>query len=405
MMKATTALVLLALVLVILIAWRWVHNEWLISFLPTMGLFLAVFVVLLIAMPESRNSFRLIFILLPAQRAMQRGDYDDADAGLRRALALAEHTGRAADQNLGQVLFNLAELHRLLGRYGEAELLYVQALRHQREAFKPTHRLPIYTQHNLGVVYIVQGRFADAEPICAAAFEQIIEKHGPAHPYAAVARCNLAKCWQGMGRFAEAEQLYNEVLEQLARSERPDDQMTRCVCRHNLAEMLLDRGRLAEVGPLLQQAQVALDRTALAGRQEAARLLHTEAELLRQQGQAAEAETLNQQFMQQVAEVFPPQHPVQADGWLTLARLRAAEGKLPEAADLYQRCWNVWEPLLAPEMPRRAQCGQEYADVLRRLGREQEAAQLTAKSREQPVWVQAAEAVPRLNRREPAADR
>lgn len=389
-MKASTIwLLLLTVLLVILIGWKYVNDEWFLPLLPSLALFLALFIILLVAMPESRNSFRLILPLWAARRALHQGDYDAADAALRRALALAEHTGRASDQNLGQVLFHLAELHRLLGRYGESELIYLQALRHLRAAFKPTHRFLIYAQHNLGVVYILQGRYAEAEPICAAALDAMIEKFGNAHGHTAVSRCNLGKCFQGQGRFAEAEALYEQVLRQLEASRRPDDRMTRCACRHNLAELRLEQGRWSEAEPLLRQSLAELDQDPMGGKQEAARLLHTLAEVARQSGNPAGAEKLCQLFLQKAAAAFPAQHPVLAEGWLTQARLRAAEGKLTESAELYQRCWTVWEQLLAPEHAHRARCCQEFADVLRRLGREAEATQLTARSRASPLWVQA----------------
>jgi tetratricopeptide (TPR) repeat protein len=391
-MKASTIwLLLLILVLTsILIFWEPLIGGGFPSPLPALGLVLGIFLLLLVAMPESRNSFRVVLAVLAANRAMRKADYDGADQSLRRALALSEQTGRASDQNLGQVMYHLAELHRLLGRYGEAELLYVQALRHLREAYKPTHRFRLYTQHNLGVVYILQGRYAEAEAACTLALDLMSEKLGTGHGHTAVARCNLAKCFQGQGRFAEAEEIYRQVLRQLDANRHPADRMTRCVCRHNLADLLLEQNRLPEVEALLRQALAELDRTELAGRQEATRLLHTQAELARLQGKPDEAEAACQQFLRQADEVFPRHHPIQADGWLTLARLRTDAGKFAEAADLYQRCWTVWEPLLAPEHTHRARCCLEYADLLRRLGREADATQLTARSKQSPVWVQAA---------------
>jgi tetratricopeptide (TPR) repeat protein len=395
-MNASTIWLLLPIVVLIgiLVFWEPLIGGGFPSLLPALGLVLLVFIILLVAMPESRNGFRLVFPVLAAQRAMARGDYDAADRDLRRALALAERTGRAIDQNLGQVLFHLAELHRQLGRYGESELIYLQALRHLREAFKPTHRFRIYARHNLGVVYILQGRYAEAEPVCAAALDLMIAKFGTAHGHTAVSRCNLGKCLQGQGRLAEAEELYGQALRQLEVSRRPDDRMTRCACRHNLAELRLEQGRWSEAEPLLRQSLAELDQDSAGGKQEAARHFHTLSEVARQSGNLEAAEELCQLFLQKAEAAFPAQHPALADGWLTQARLRAAEGKLTEAAELYQRCWTVWEPLLAPEHARRARCCQECADVLLRLGREDEATQLTARSKQSPVWVQAADDLP-----------
>jgi hypothetical protein len=70
-----------------------------------------------------------------------------------------------------------------------------------------------------------------------------------------------------------------------------------------------------------------------------------------------------------------------------LARIRTAQGKQAEAAELLLRCLAILDPVVVPEHPERLTRRQEYATLLRQLGREGEAAELESKTMAAPVEV------------------
>lgn len=65
-----------------------------------------------------------------------------------------------------------------------------------------------------------------------------------------------------------------------------------------------------------------------------------------------------------------------------LALLYHAQGKYDEAEPLYQRSLAIWEKVLGPEHPAVAQSLDNYASLLREIGRTKEAEVLEERVRE-----------------------
>ncbi len=64
-----------------------------------------------------------------------------------------------------------------------------------------------------------------------------------------------------------------------------------------------------------------------------------------------------------------------------LALLYATQGKYAEAEPLYQRALGIVEKALGPEHPHVAQSLENYAALLRKTGRDDEAVKLEARAR------------------------
>jgi hypothetical protein len=62
-----------------------------------------------------------------------------------------------------------------------------------------------------------------------------------------------------------------------------------------------------------------------------------------------------------------------------LAALYAEQGKDVEAEPLYQRALHIWEQALGPDHHLTRTAVRNYADLLRKMGRESEATQLEAR--------------------------
>jgi len=59
----------------------------------------------------------------------------------------------------------LAELYRLQGNYGRAELLYKRALAHLEQTLGPEHPYVATILENLTILYCDQGKYNQAEPL------------------------------------------------------------------------------------------------------------------------------------------------------------------------------------------------------------------------------------------------
>jgi len=137
-------------------------------------------------------------------RAFDAGRNADAIEALSAAVDAA--AGLEADR-LAQSLANLAEAHRLQGRFSEAEPLYDRAVTLYEETLGPEHPDLALTLNNQALLFHAQGDHARAEPLyrrAVAVFERAL---GPDHPTTRTSRDNLV---------ALAETLTREALERFA---------------------------------------------------------------------------------------------------------------------------------------------------------------------------------------------
>src|SRR4051794_3808499 len=96
--------------------------------------------------------------------AYQQGRYSEAEKYFADALSKAETFG-PSDIRLATTLNNLAQCDRQLGRYNEAEQLYLRAAKIS-ETVRGAEDLEYATViGNLGELYVHTGRYKEAEPL------------------------------------------------------------------------------------------------------------------------------------------------------------------------------------------------------------------------------------------------
>jgi tetratricopeptide (TPR) repeat protein len=156
---------------------------------------------------QAVNEFRRALILAKQQ------SFDEAIAGLRRAVALAPRFAEAH--------YNLGTLAAMQGAYEEAADCFRRAV-----DVDPGNAVAHY---NLGLARQHQGRPAEAEPHYRHAL-RLSPRHAPAHN-------QLGMVLQEQRRFAEAEACYGRALECA-----PDY----VDAEHNLSGLLLDQSRFDE---------------------------------------------------------------------------------------------------------------------------------------------------------------
>ena len=183
--------------------------------------------------------------------AYQEGNYAEAAASFGRALEICEQGGHPDPADSAWLCSDLAEMHRLLGKYRQAEALQRQAIELSRRVDPPDPNLAAYLS-------------------------------------------NLAALQWDFENFGETERLLREVRGLLSQDERVPAQV-RAVVDLNLGVVLRDQGRPHEARPFLDAALSAA-RTAVTdslmlpyflsepaslyaqlGNREQARLLWTEA--------------------------------------------------------------------------------------------------------------------------------
>jgi len=111
-----------------------------------------------------------------------RGKYGEAEALLRQLLANDEKSLGMAHPDYGASLHELANVLTNQGKYGEAEALLRQSLALLEKSLGVAHPSLYPTLSNLAVVLAKQQRGQEGEPFLRRALAIALETHGPAHP-------------------------------------------------------------------------------------------------------------------------------------------------------------------------------------------------------------------------------
>jgi tetratricopeptide (TPR) repeat protein len=107
-------------------------------------------------------------------------------------------------------LNNLAFVYQAVGRYGEAEPLYREALLTRREVLGPRHPDTLISLNNLAALYRALGRYGEAEPVYWEALQASREVLGPRHPNTLGSLNNLAGLYQDQKSALQEPQFDND---------------------------------------------------------------------------------------------------------------------------------------------------------------------------------------------------
>ena len=151
---------------------------------------------------------------------------------------------------------NLAILYRRLGRYVEAEELFVETLEITLGKLGPAHSETARCRLNLGLLQQDLGRYAEAETLLVAAQESYRRALSDDHPRTLGCIQFLARLYRDQRRFDEAEMLFLEAFEGRRRVLGPGEIVTLESARE-LAALYVDQGRPDDARPLLEMCIAA----------------------------------------------------------------------------------------------------------------------------------------------------
>jgi tetratricopeptide (TPR) repeat protein len=256
---------------------------------------------------------------------------------------------------LATSLNDLAFLYKSMGRYAEAEPLYVRSLAIREQELGANHSDTSRILNNLANFYKSTGRYAEAEPLYVRSLAIKEKELGANHPSTAISLNNLANLYESTGRYAEAEPLYVRSLairEQELGANHPDT----AGILNNLALLYKSTGRYAEAEPLYVRS-LAIDRLVYGeDHPEIAIDLNNLAELYRSTGRYAEAEPLFVRSLAIDRLVYGEDHPEIATDLNNLAGLYESTGRYAEAEPLFVRAVAILEQSLGSNHPNTQAC-------------------------------------------------
>ncbi|MBI3299586.1 MAG: tetratricopeptide repeat protein [Elusimicrobia bacterium] len=226
-----------------------------------------------------------------------------------------------------------------------------------------------------GDVALLQNQPAKALPLYEKVHAAAVKAYGPASPEAAAARLDLAELRAAKGETRAAEALFRSALSD---SEKPGagrggDLATRL---SDLAMASQAEGKLAEAERLYRRSLEATERQFGPSHPLVAARLNDLGLVLQSQRRDAHAEKAYRRALAIREKALPAGHP-DLDATLNdLALFLESRGLYADAEKLYRRALELAEQGKAPRSAARP----NYASLLRRLGREAEAAALESGS-------------------------
>ncbi|MCI0390740.1 MAG: tetratricopeptide repeat protein [Acidobacteria bacterium] len=312
---------------------------------------------------------------------------DALDQSLKELQEAQNKAANAADF-LGQALFGKSQ-------YRDAAAAFKKAM-----ALRPDD--PVI-RNSIAVSLRMAGDSQEAERYAQEATAGKGGRFGPYHPATAIAMVNLALIYQDLGKYAEAENIFKQALESTERGFGPDDRNV-ADCLDHYAELLSKMGRRAEAEEKRTRARAILARREQQMRDkaiaESKQLLalkeqqlgpeHTEVataagslgSLYRENKQMAEAEALFKRALAIREKVSGKDHVDTAGDLQRLSLLYEEQGRYAEAEPLANRALTILEREFGQKNPYRTLSALEnYARILRKIGRRNEAAVAEAKAK------------------------
>ena len=142
----------------------------------------------------------------------------------------------------GLYAYNSAIAYKTIGKYEEAEPLFLKSLPLLAKQYEPFSADYTHCYYQLALLYIEMGRYAEAEPMLNAIIYFFEISFGKDNDDYRSSQGNLARVYEGMGQYKKAENIFLESLEYYRRNS-PVKNDILSVMLNNLAELYWKMGR------------------------------------------------------------------------------------------------------------------------------------------------------------------
>jgi len=244
---------------------------------------------------------------------------------------------------------NLAGIYRAQGRYEEAEALLKKALA-GAQGWRPGSDWRLYYTGYLADVYREQGCYAEAEQLYVTILEGQRRVKGEEHHQTVTTMANLAVLRMDQGRYPEAERLLQEVLS-IRRGRWNSHHPKTLRCMNHLAVLRTKQKRYDDAHDLFAEVLQA-SRHKLGDDHPATLVaLNDFAVLRREQGRHAETEKLLTEALEGRKTKLGPDHPHTLETIHELGILHFATEDYGEAERFLLQAFHGRETKLRPDHP------------------------------------------------------
>jgi len=310
-------------------------------------------------------------LLMLGSAQLGRARFAEAEATLRRIIAIVDRLPEAQQGLASDPLRLLVSMLNDQGRYAEAEPLARRSVPVTERAAGASSPMLAEALNQLGLLLSQTKRSAEAEPLLTRAVA-IWEKQGAEHPSLAMGLNNLGTALGNLRRWEEAERTHARALgmrEKLLGPDHPDVANS----LNNLGVLHSERGRYAEAEPLLRRSAAILEKTLGPEREHMARALHGLAMLHVAWKKPEEAEALLLRSVAVWERNNRIEHPQALDTLTALSNAYRQQDKYTEADQALARVSELRERTVGPDHPDTAETLVMRGRLLNAQGRPGEA--------------------------------
>ena len=246
---------------------------------------------------------------------LMQATFTNPDAAMLRGLdLLVTHAevvlgeNRLPDDDAIELLTQLGEHHRTMGRFIIARSFAVAALERAENSFEPGHPSIAIRQSNLATVLRDLGQLEDARDLLKQALASEEKSFKQGHPTIAISQSNLATVFKDLGQLEDARDLLKKALASYEKSFEPGHPLIATI-QSNLALVLQDLGQLEDARDLLKKTLASDEKSFGPGHPSIANSQSNLAMVLRDLGQLEDARDLLQTALASFEKTFSPEHP------------------------------------------------------------------------------------------------
>ena len=258
------------------------------------------------------------------------GRLTEAEAVMRRSLAITRMRSGEAHPNVAAATGNLATVLEREARYAEAEKLYQQTLQAYERIYGPNHPTTAVGLNNLANAYSAQGRNEAAAGLRERVLAIYERAFGPDSPDVGRALNNLANSYASLGRNDQALGLYRRSLAVIERKFGEGSGPT-ALAAGSLGQALMDAGQMDEARPYLLRCLEIDERVPGGKHPQLVKDLRAVALLDLKTGNLIDARSRLDRALAIAQDRLGPRHQGTIATLINLADVDRREGKWPDA--------------------------------------------------------------------------
>ena len=348
--------------------------------LPSAPLAAAALVASLVASPVAEAAEPAYEDLIQGGRAaLEAGSYDEAEARLLQAHAMAQKTGKQDPRYLEATL-ELARLYRTEKEWAAAIPLVEEAVALQESAVGPDRLGLAAALNELGILRFRLGKYPEAEAAYTRALAIRREMVEPDHPLVARVTHNLAELYRVAGSPEKSEVLFEQALKDKEKTF-GDDHASLVSTLNDLGLLQTHTKRLDEARKNLLRAHALARKHAGAESDQLGTVSHNLGNLEFKRGKYADAEAWFKQAIH-IREKLPQRYrpglarsvDALANTWVQQKRYGEAEANYEWAVALATEHEGAKSAMVAKVL-------EHWAMVLKIQGKKAEAEALTARAK------------------------